>query len=58
MRVSSSWCIRSNCDILETHAVSVVELDGVTDDFAWIAVPVIEGSGGFHDASLAVMVSN
>ena len=42
-------------DIPEAQPELVVELDCVTNDFARIAVPVIEGSGGFHDASLAAM---
>ncbi len=44
-------------DISEADIESVVEPDCVTDDFAWIAVSVIEGAGGFHAASLAVMGS-
>jgi len=42
-------------DIPKADTESVVEPDCVTNDFARIAVPVIEGSGGFHDASLAAM---
>ncbi len=39
-------------NISETDTESVVEPDGMTDDFAWISVPMIERSVGFHAASL------
>ena len=42
-------------DISEADTESVVESDGMTDDFAWIAVSVIAGSGGFLSANLAVV---
>ena len=42
-------------DISEADTKSIVEPDCMADDFAWISVPVIEGSGAFHVASLAVM---
>ncbi len=40
-------------DISVADTESVVEPDGMTDDFAWISVSIIERSAGFHAASLA-----
>ena len=45
-------------DIPEAETEFEVEPDCMTDNFAWISVPAIEGSSGFHDASLAVMGSS
>ena len=45
-------------NIPEAEAEFVVEPDGMTDDFAWVTVPVIEGSRGFHHASLPVTGSS
>ena len=42
-------------DISVADTESVVEPDGMTDDFAWIAVSVTAGSGGFLSANLAVI---
>ena len=39
-------------DISEADTESVVEPDCMTDDFAWVTVPVIEGSGVFHQVSV------
>ena len=45
-------------DISEADTESVVKPDGMTDDFGWIAVAVITGSGAFHPVSVAGMVSS
>jgi hypothetical protein len=50
-------CGKQILDISEADIESVVEPGCVTDDFAWIAVSVIEGAGGFHAARLEVMGS-
>ena len=42
-------------DISEADTESVVEPDGMTDDFDWTATSVIAGSDRFHRASLSVM---
>ena len=45
-------------NIPEAEAEFVVEPDGMTDDFAWVTVPVIDGSHGFNHASLPVTGSS
>ena len=47
-------------NISEADTESVVEPDGMTDDFAWIAVSVIAGSGGFCEPTrqLSAQVDN
>ncbi len=43
-------------DFPKAETESVVKPDCMADDFGGIAVSVVEGSGGFHAASLAVVV--
>ena len=45
-------------DISAADTESVVEPDRMTDDFGWIAVTVVAGSGAFHDVSVAGMESS
>ncbi len=49
------YIIATACKHAEAEVEFVVEPDCVTNDFAWIAVPEIEGAGGFQNASMAAM---